>query len=96
MAQKELEKILHSDTIDMDTVADLEKMITRKKIEELHRYTIFYNEKRDAWYTCHPLDYKKRIQRKTKEELLDALEPYVLSDAGKKLSMEDISRMAGI
>lgn len=90
MAQKELEKILHSDTIDMDTVADLEKMITRKKIEELHRYTIFYNEKRDAWYTCHPLDYKKRIQRKTKEELLDALEPYVLSDAGKKLSMEDI------
>lgn len=67
----------------MDTVADLEKMITRKKIEELHRYTIFYNEKRDAWYTCHPLDYKKRIQRKTKEELLDALEPYVLSDAGK-------------
>lgn len=26
---------------------------------------------------------QKRIQRKTKEELLDALEPYVLSDAGK-------------
>ena len=65
MTQIELEKSLHNDTIDMDTVADLEKMIERKKIEKLHRYKIFYNEKRDAWYTCHPLNYKRRIQRKT-------------------------------
>lgn len=57
--QKELEKLIHDGTIDMDTIADLEKMISRKKIEKLHRYTIFYNDKRDAWYTCHPLDYKK-------------------------------------
>ena len=52
--QKELEKLIHDGTIDMDTIADLEKMISRKKIEKLHRYTIFYNDKRDAWYTCHP------------------------------------------
>ena len=35
MTQIELEKSLHNDTIDMDTVADLEKMIERKKIEKL-------------------------------------------------------------
>lgn len=88
--QKELEKLIHDGTIDMDTIAGFEKMISRKKIEKLHRYTIFYNEKRDAWYTCHPLDYKKRIQRKTKEALLDALAPYVLANAGASLSMTDL------
>ena len=41
MTQIELEKSLHNDTIDMDTVADLEKMIERKKIERLHRIIKF-------------------------------------------------------
>ena len=77
MTQIELEKSLHNDTIDMDTVADLEKMIERKKIEKLHRYKIFYNEKRDAWYTCHPLNYKRRIQRKTKEEYMGRIMGFV-------------------
>ena len=30
--QKELEKLIHDGTIDMDTIADLEKMISRKKM----------------------------------------------------------------
>lgn len=54
--QKELKKLIHDDTMDMDTIADLEKMISRKKIEKLHRYTIFYNDKRDAYdYLYNPL-----------------------------------------
>ena len=97
MTQIELEKSLHNDTIDMDTVADLEKMIERKKIEKLHRYKIFYNEKRDAWYTCHPLNYKRRIQRKTKEELLDALAPFLTVEIGNDMnSYRFISRMVGL
>lgn len=90
MTQIELEKSLHNDTIDMDTVADLEKMIERKKIEKLHRYKIFYNEKRDAWYTCHPLNYKRRIQRKTKEELLDALAPFLTVEIGNDMTLTDL------
>ena len=59
--QKELKKLIHDDTMDMDTIADLEKMISRKKIEKLHRYTIFYNDKRDAWYTClSPIGLQKK------------------------------------
>ena len=34
--QKELKKLIHDDTMDMDTIADLEKMISRKKIEKKH------------------------------------------------------------
>ena len=65
-------------------------MIERKKIEKLHRYKIFYNEKRDAWYTCHPLNYKRRIQRKTKEELLDALAPFLTVEIGNDMTLTDL------
>ena len=53
-------------------------MLTRKKVEKLHKYAFLYNKKRDAWYTANPQDYNKRIQRKTYGELLDALKPYYL------------------
>ena len=43
-----LENLFIDGTIDEETVADIEKMLTRKKVEKLHKYTIFYNEKRDA------------------------------------------------
>ena len=40
-----LENLFIDGTIDEETVADIEKMLTRKKVEKLHKYTIFYNEK---------------------------------------------------
>ncbi|RGZ04610.1 hypothetical protein DXA08_17135 [Blautia obeum] len=73
-----LENLFFNDTIDDETVANIEKMLTRKKVEKLHKYKILYNEKRDAWYTANPQDYNKRIQRKTLGELLDALKPYYI------------------
>lgn len=77
----ELLQLISSGNIDENTVADIKIMLTRKKIEELHtqHYSIMYNPKRDAWYTCNPEDYKKKIQRHTKNDLLDALMPYYLS-----------------
>ena len=79
----ELLQLISSGNIDENTVADIKIMLTRKKIEELHtqHYSIMYNPKRDAWYTCNPEDYKKKIQRHAKNELLDALMPYYLSTA---------------
>ena len=73
-----LENLFINDTIDDETVADIEKMLTRKKVEKLHKYNILYNPKRDAWYTANPQNYNKRIQRKTRGELLDALKPYYI------------------
>ncbi len=73
-----LENLFINDTIDDETVADIEKMLTRKKVEKLHKYKIFIQRKRDAWYTANPQDYNKRIQRKTLGELLDALKPYYI------------------
>ncbi len=49
-----LENLFIDDTIDEKTVADIEKMLTRKKVEKLHKYAFLYNKKRDAWYTCKP------------------------------------------
>ena len=46
--------------------------------KRLHKYNILYNPKRDAWYTANPQNYDKRIQRKTRGELLDALKPYYI------------------
>lgn len=43
-----LENLFIDDTIDDETVADIEKMLTRKKVEKLHKYNILYNPKRDA------------------------------------------------
>ena len=58
-----LENLFFNDTIDDETVANIEKMLTRKKVEKLHKYKILYNEKRDAWYTANPQDYNKQIGR---------------------------------
>lgn len=85
-----LENLFIDDTIDEETVADIEKMLTRKKVEKLHKYKILYNEKRDAWYTANPQDYNKRIQRKTLGELLDALKPYYIESTSTCL--QDILR----
>ena len=52
-----LENLFIDGTIDEETVADIEKMLTRKKVEKLHKYAILYNEKRDAWYTANPQAY---------------------------------------
>ena len=49
-----LENLFIDDTIDEKTEADIEKMLTRKKVEKLHKYAFLYNKKRDAWYTCKP------------------------------------------
>ena len=49
-----LENLFIDDTIDEKTVADIEKMLTRKKVEKLHKYAFLYTKKRDAWYTCKP------------------------------------------
>ena len=49
-----LENLFIDDTIDEKTVADIEKMLTRKKVEKLHKHAFLYNKKRDAWYTCKP------------------------------------------
>lgn len=49
-----LENLFIDDTIDEKTVADIEKMLTRKKVEKLHKCAFLYNKKRDAWYTCKP------------------------------------------
>lgn len=49
-----LENLFIDGTIDEETVADIEKMLTRKKVEKLHKYAFLYNKKRDAWYTCKP------------------------------------------
>ena len=49
-----LENLFFNDTIDDETVANIEKMLTRKKVEKLHKYAFLYNKKRDAWYTCKP------------------------------------------
>ena len=46
--------------------------------KRLHKYNILYNPKRDAWYTANPQNCDKRIQRKTRGELLDALKPYYI------------------
>ena len=83
-----LENLFIDGTIDEETVADIEKMLTRKKVEKLHKYTIFYNEKRDAWYTANPQNYDKRIQRKTRGELLDALKPYYIESTS--VCLQDI------
>ena len=40
-----LENLFFNDTIDDETVANIEKMLTRKKVEKLHKYKILYNEK---------------------------------------------------
>ena len=80
-----LENLFFNDTIDDETVANIEKMLTRKKVEKLHKYKILYNEKRDAWYTANPQDYNKRIQRKTLGELLDALKPYYIESTSTYL-----------
>lgn len=83
-----LENLFIDGTIDNETIADIEKMLTRKKVEQLHKYKIMYNPKRDAWYTANPHDYNKRIQRKTRGELLDALKPYYMSSS--PLCLQDI------
>ena len=83
-----LENLFIDDTIDEETVADIEKMLTRKKVEKLHKYAILYNEKRDAWYTANPQNYDKRIQRKTRGELLDALKPYYIESTS--VCLQDI------
>ena len=83
-----LENLFIDGTIDEETVADIEKMLTRKKVEKLHKYTIFYNEKRDVWYTANPQNYDKRIQRKTRGELLDALKPYYIESTS--VCLQDI------
>ena len=83
-----LENLFIDGTIDEETVADIEKMLTRKKVEQLHKYKIMYNPKRDAWYTANPHDYNKRIQRKTRGALLDALKPYYMSSS--PLCLQDI------
>ena len=49
-----LENLFIDNTIDEETVADIEKLLTRKKVEKLHKYAFLYNKKRDAWYTCKP------------------------------------------
>ncbi|HJB88354.1 MAG TPA: site-specific integrase [Candidatus Blautia excrementigallinarum] len=77
-------------TGEVTDVAEMEKKLRYRKIEMAHPYKIYYNAKREAWITPHPLDYKKRIQRKTKEALLEALEPLVLDKPGRKLTMSDI------
>ena len=43
-----LENLFINDTIDDETVAKIQKMLTRKKVEKLHKYNILYNPKRDA------------------------------------------------
>lgn len=47
-----LENLFIDGTIDEETVADIEKMLTRKKVEKLHKYTIFYNEKKRCLVHC--------------------------------------------
>lgn len=71
-----LQSLAGNDTLTLEEVAELHKMIRRKKIEALHPYKILYNKNRAAWYTCAPDDYHKKIQRKTRDSLLDALAPY--------------------
>lgn len=83
-----LENLFIDGTIDDETVADIEKMLTRKKVEKLHKYNILYNPKRDAWYTANPQNYNKRIQRKTRGELLDALKPYYIESTS--VCLQDI------
>ena len=85
-----LENLFIDGTIDDETVADIEKMLTRKKVEKLHKYNILYNPKRDAWYTANPQNYDKRIQRKTRGELLDALKPYYIESTS--VCLQDISK----
>lgn len=48
----------------------------RKKAEKAHKYKIGYSPAQDRYYTRHPEDYKKKIFRKSKEELLDFLFSY--------------------
>ena len=83
----ELVKSFNDVTIGNETAAELEDMLTRKKIEEIHKYAISYNATRDAWYTANPLDYNKRIQRRTRNELLDALKPYY---NGSSVCLQDL------
>lgn len=42
-----LENLFIDDTIDDETVADIEKMLTRKKVEKLHNVTISYTTQKE-------------------------------------------------
>lgn len=84
-----LKFILESGTIDLAYVQEQMAMQKRKEILQGHKYSIWYSESEEAWYTTVP-DYTKKTGRKNiKRKKRDDLEKSIVDHY---ISQEDIDK----
>ena len=84
-----LENLFIDGTIDEETVADIEKMLTRKKVEKLHKYTISYTTRKEMPGTPQTRRIITSVfNEKLYGELLDALKPYYIESTS--ICLQDI------
>lgn len=78
-----LKYIAENGIIDLTYVQEQLEMEKRAEILKSHRYSIWYSEKEDAWYTHLPDDSKpnnrRKIKRKKKNDLERAVYDYYMS-----------------
>ena len=83
-----LKSLYKSDILYDDDMANLAVMISRKKIEKEHtkKYKIYKRKgSKEGYVTVLPGSNGKKIERKTKEALLDALLEYYIDPRSKEI-----------
>ncbi len=78
-----LKYIAENDMIDLTYVQEQVKMKKREEILKRHQYSIWHSDKEDVWYSYLPdsskANNRKKIKRKRKRDLEDAIYDFYLS-----------------